>query len=155
MPDSLQSVLFCCDYNSVRSPMAEGIFKKLIGRRVFVQSAGIYNSLEINGYSITVCKEIDVELNLHQVKSLEELEKHGGFVGAFDLAVALTPLAQKTITHYTKYSSLQIELWEIDEPLTSDGNIEDTLKAYRKTRDLILGKVKKRFKNYLVWTKKL
>ncbi|MEO0914614.1 MAG: low molecular weight phosphatase family protein, partial [Pseudomonadota bacterium] len=23
------SVLFCCDYNSVRSPMAEGIMKKL------------------------------------------------------------------------------------------------------------------------------
>ncbi len=149
MEEIIQSVLFCCDYNSVRSPMAEGIFKKLVGRSVFVQSAGVYNSLEINGFSIAVCKEIDVELNLHQVKSLEELEKQGGFVGAFDLVVGLTPLALKEITEYAKFSSLQIESWEIDEPSTTEGNLEDTLTSYRKTRDLIFGKVEKRFKNYL------
>ncbi len=149
MNRSLQSVLFCCDYNSVRSPMAEGIFKKIIGRKVFVQSAGVYNSLEINGFSIRVCKEIDVELNLHQVKSLDELENKGGFVGSFDLAVALTPLALKKINKFAKFSSLEIEFWEIEEPKTNDESIEDTIISYRKTRDLIYGKVKKRFANYL------
>ena len=129
--------------------MAEGIFKKLIGTRIFVQSAGIYNNLEINGFSIKVCREIDVELNRHQVKSLAELEKLGGFVGAFDLVVALTPLALEKIRGYAKFSSLKIELWEIEEPLNIDRNVEETLKSYRKTRDVILERVEDRFKSFL------
>ena len=129
--------------------MAEGIFKKLIGRRIFVQSAGIYNNLEISGFSIRVCREINVELTRHQVKTLAELEKQGGFVGAFDLIVALTPLALKKIEEYTKFTSSDIEFWEIEEPLASEVRAEETLNAYRNTRDLILSKVKKRFKNFL------
>ena len=149
MNKSLQSVLFCCDYNSVRSPMAEGIFKKLIGRRVFVQSAGIYNNPEINGFSIRVCQEIDVELKRHQVKSLDELERQGGFVGTFDVAIALTPLSLKKISEYGRFSSLEIEFWEIEEPINSDSGIEYTLNSYRKTRDFIFRKVEKRFRDYL------
>ncbi len=41
-----QSVLFCCDQNAVRSPMAEGIMKKFYGHDVYVQSAGIRSDLE-------------------------------------------------------------------------------------------------------------
>ena len=45
---SIQSVLFCCDYNSVRSPMAEDP-KKLVGNKIFVQSAGIFDTRGIDG----------------------------------------------------------------------------------------------------------
>ena len=145
----IQSVLFCCDYNSVRSPMAEGIFKKLVGRKVFVQSAGIYNNLEINGFSIRVCKEIDIELNSHQVKSLENMEKMGGFVGAFDLAIALTPLALGKIESYAKFSDLEIEYWNVLEPFNEDNQLEKTLDSYRKTRDKLYKKVQERFKIFL------
>ena len=55
--------------------MAEGIFKKLIGRSIFVQSVGIYDSLEIDGFTVRVCDEIDVKLNQHRVRSLKEVEK--------------------------------------------------------------------------------
>ena len=145
----IQSVLFCCDYNSVRSPMAEGIFKKLVGRRIFVQSAGIYNYLEINGYSIRVCKEIDVELNLHQVKSLDNMEKMGGFVGAFDLAIALTPLSLKKIESNSKFSDIEIEFWNIREPFNDDKRLDKTLDSYRKTRDELYEKITERFKVFL------
>ena len=55
-----QSVLFCCDYNAVRSPMAEGILKKNYGRRIYVQSAGVKNELEIDGFSVadSLCFDI-------------------------------------------------------------------------------------------------
>ena len=75
----IQSVLFCCNYNSVRSPMAEGIFKKLFGRKIFVQSAGVFDTLEIDGFSVKVCNEINVKLSKHRVRSLREMEKEGGF----------------------------------------------------------------------------
>ena len=34
--------------------MAEGIFKKLIGTKIFVQSAGVYDTLEIDGFTVQV-----------------------------------------------------------------------------------------------------
>ena len=49
------SVLFCCDHNAVRSPMAEGMMKKFYGQAAYVQSAGVYNDMEIDGFSVAVC----------------------------------------------------------------------------------------------------
>ena len=53
-----QSILFCCDHNAVRSPMAEGIMKKFYGTDTYVQSAGVKRDLDIEGFSIAVCEEI-------------------------------------------------------------------------------------------------
>ena len=60
--------------------MAEGIFKKIIGRKIFVQSAGIFDTLEIDGFTVKVCDEINVKLSKHRVRSLREMEKNGGVV---------------------------------------------------------------------------
>ena len=70
--------------------MAEGIFKKIIGRKIFVQSAGIFDTLEIDGFTVKVCDEINVKLSKHRVRSLKEMEREGGFIGSFDLIIALT-----------------------------------------------------------------
>ena len=67
------SVLFCCDHNAIRSPMAEGIMKKLYGRRAYVQSAGVRNDLEVDGFAVAVCDEIGVELSRHRTRSFEEM----------------------------------------------------------------------------------
>ena len=64
------SVLFCCDHNAVRSPMAEGLMKKAHGHAIYVQSAGILSDLEIDGFAIAVCAEIGVELSRHRTRSL-------------------------------------------------------------------------------------
>ena len=78
MSNSLpQSILFCCDHNAVRSPMAEGIMKKLYGTDTYVQSVGVINDLEIDGFSIAVCEEIDVELSRHRSRSFDEMERWG------------------------------------------------------------------------------
>ena len=61
MSPNPQSVLFCCDYNAVRSPMAEGIMKKYYGTRIYVQSAGVKNELDVDGFSVAVCDEIGVD----------------------------------------------------------------------------------------------
>ena len=71
------SVLFCCDYNAVRSPMAEGLLKQHVGQTVYVQSAGVKNDLEIDGFSIAVCKEIGVELSKHRVRTMDEMVEWG------------------------------------------------------------------------------
>ena len=65
--DKIQSVLFCCDLNSVRSPMAEGICKLHYGYSIFVQSAGVLSNTEIDPFAVDVCEEIGVTLkNINQ-----------------------------------------------------------------------------------------
>ncbi len=145
---NISSVLFCCNYNSVRSPMAEGIFKKLIGRDIFVQSAGVFDTLEIDGFTVKVCNEINVKLSKHRVRSLREMEKTGGFIGSFDLIIPFTKQASEEANKYATYSSVIIEDWIVDEPEKNENDINQTLFSYRMTRDIIFDKIKKRFQGY-------
>ena len=69
--------------------MAEGIMKKLYGTNTYVQSVGVINDLEIDGFSIAVCEEIEVELSRHRSRSFDEMEKWGDDLSSFDLIVAL------------------------------------------------------------------
>ena len=144
----IQSVLFCCNYNSVRSPMAEGIFKKIIGRKIFVQSAGIYDTLEIDGFTVKVCDEINVKLSKHRVRSLNEMEKSGGLIGSFDLVIPLTKESSEEVYKYSTYSSVMIENWLVEEPIKDENNINKTLNSYREIRDIIIDKINNRFQDY-------
>ena len=53
--------------------MAEGIMKKLYGTGTYVQSVGVMNDMEIDGFSIAVCQELDVELSRHRSRSFDEI----------------------------------------------------------------------------------
>ena len=128
--------------------MAEGIFKKLVDRKIFVQSAGVFDTLEIDGFTIKVCDEINVKLKTHRVRSLREMEREGGFTGSFDLVVALTKESLKEVYKYSTYSSVIVENWQVDEPLKDENNINETLCSYRKIRDIIFRKIKDRFQDY-------
>ena len=128
--------------------MAEGIFKSLIERKIFVQSAGIFDTLEIDGFTVKVCDEINVKLNKHRVRSLKEMEKEGGFIGSFDLIIPLTKESSEEVYRYSTYSSVVIEDWIVDEPIKDDNNINQTLFSYRMTRDIIVNKIRERFKDY-------
>ena len=103
------SVLFCCDHNAIRSPMAEGMMKKFYGRRAYVQSAGVHNDMEIDGFAIAVCQEIGVELSRHRTRSFEEMRDWGDDLGQFDLIVALTPASQRQALELTRSYHLDVE----------------------------------------------
>ena len=128
--------------------MAEGIFKSLIERKIFVQSAGIFDTLEIDGFTVKVCDEINVKLSKHRVRSLREMEKEGGFIGSFDLIIPLTKESSEEAHRYSTYSSVMIEDWILDEPIKDENDINQTLHSYRMTRDIIVDKVKQRFQDY-------
>ena len=146
MSDSLpQSVLFCCDHNAVRSPMAEGIMKKFYGTGTYVQSAGVTNDLEIDGFSIAVCQEMDVELSRHRSRSFDEMENWGDDLGSFDLVIALSPASQRRALELTRYYSLEVVFWPILDP-TGLGETRDAkLASYRQARDQIRDKLVERF----------
>lgn len=133
-----QSVLFCCDHNAVRSPMAEGIMKKFYGMDTYVQSAGIRNDHEIDGFAIAVCAEIGVELDRHRSRSFEEMEEWGDQLSSFDQVVALTPASRKETQDLTRYYYLDLVYWPISDPCGIGETRDNKLVAYRKSRDEIV-----------------
>ena len=128
--------------------MAEGIFKKIIGRKIFVQSAGVFDTLEIDGFTVKVCDEINVKLSKHRVRSLNEMEKNGGLIGSFDLVIPLTKESSEEVYKYSTYSSVMIENWLVKEPIKDENNINKTLNSYREIRDIIINKINNRFQDY-------
>ena len=140
-----QSILFCCDYNAVRSPMAEGIMKKLYGTGTYVQSVGVINDLEIDGFSIAVCDEIGVELSRHRSRSFDEMERWGDDLSSFDLIVALSPASQRRALELTRLFHLTVEYWPILDPTGIGETREMKLVSYRQTRDQILNKLREKW----------
>lgn len=115
--------------------MAEGIMKKLFGTETYVQSVGVVNDLEIDGFAISVCSEIDVELSRHRSRSFEEMEENGEALSGFDVIVTLSPASQRRALELTRFYHLTVEYWPIMDPTGIGETREQKLNAYRQTRE--------------------
>ena len=145
MADFPSSVLFCCDHNAVRSPMAEALMKKFYGQRAYVQSAGVRNDMEIDGFSVAVCREMGMELARHRSRSFEEMQARGEDLSQFDLVIALSPGSQKAALDLTRHYHIAVEYWPILDPTALGEGREAKLAAYRQARDQIRGRMVDRF----------
>jgi protein-tyrosine-phosphatase len=119
--------------------MAEGIMKKFYGTDTYVQSAGVKSDMDVDGFSIAVCREVEVELERHRVRSFDEMEQWGDDLSAFDLIVALSPASQRRVLDLTRYFHLDVVYWPILDPTGLAQTRAARLEAYRKTRDQIIG----------------
>ncbi len=133
------SVLFACSFNSVRSPIAEGITKYLFGREIFVDSVGVRTEV-VNGYAIAVMEEVGIDIRNHNTKTFDDLRD-----GSFDLIITMTPEAQHRAIELTRTLSIDIEYWPTYDPTVVRGSREDILEGFRRTRDGLFEKIKTRF----------
>ena len=133
-----QSVLFCCDHNAVRSPMAEGLMKKFYGHETYVQSAGVLADMDVDGFAISVCSELGIELARHKTRSFDEMQKLGDELSSFDLIVALSPTSQREAKEITRFYALQVEYWPIMDPTATGETCDQKLAAYRQARGQII-----------------
>jgi protein-tyrosine-phosphatase len=133
------SVLFACNYNSVRSPMAEGLAKNLFGDVIYVDSAGVRQG-GVDGFAIAVMAEIDVDISQHSSKTFDDLEDT-----SFDLVISLTPEAQHKAVELTRTMSVELEYWPSLDPTGIDGSREVVMAAFRQVRDHLLQRIKARF----------
>ena len=119
--------------------------KKLYGMDIYVQSAGVMNDLEIDGFAIAVCAEIDVELERHRSRSFEEMQEWGDDLSGFDLIIALSPASQRMALDLTRLYHLEVEYWPIMDPTGLGNNRDQKLESYRQSRDQIRDKLVERF----------
>ncbi len=115
------------------------------GQRAYVQSAGVRNDMEIDGFSIAVCQELGIELSRHRSRSFEEMEQWGDDLSQFDLIVSLSPASQRKALELTRYNHLDVEYWPILDPTGLGEGREAKLAAYRQARDQIRDRMLARF----------
>lgn len=129
------AILFCCNLNEVRSPMAEGILKRFHGARVFVDSAGIREGGQ-DPFMIEVMREIGVDMSRHKPKALGNLGPD-----SFELVIALSPQALEAAQCLTRYMHCDVRGWDISDPTGAEGTRAARLSAYRQVRDEIQRKI--------------
>ena len=119
--------------------------KKYYGQRAYVQSAGVRNDMEIDGFAIAVCAELGIELARHRSRSFEEMQAWGDDLSQFDLIVALSPASQRQALEFTRAHHIEVEYWPILDPTGLGETREAKLSAYRQARDQIWAKMVERF----------
>ncbi|PWK55175.1 arsenate reductase [Silicimonas algicola] len=125
--------------------MAEGMMKQFYGHETYVQSAGVYNDMEIDGFSIAVCNELGIELSRHRSRSFDEMQQWGDDLSAFDLVVALSPASQRRALELTRFFHLDVDYWPILDPTGLGDTREQKLEHYRQSRDQIRERMLARF----------
>ncbi len=138
-PEQIESVLFCCSMNAIRSPIAEGLLKRTIGTKIYVDSAGVRQS-HPDGFMIAIMDEINIDMRNHQCKTFDHLQD-----SYFDLIIAMSAEAQHHAIELTRTMACTIEFWHIFDPSIVEGSRQKRLEAYRKVRDQLVEKISKRF----------
>ena len=134
-------MLFACGLNSVRSPMAAGLFKQMFGH-IYVGSAGVRKD-ELDPFAVAVLDEIGIDISKHKPMTFEELEDWEGL--NFDLIVSLAPEAHHKALDLTRTIAADVEYWPTQDPTAVEGSREQRLDAYREVRDQLLDRIRKRF----------
>jgi protein-tyrosine-phosphatase len=132
------SLLFACSQNSVRSPMAEALTRRLYGNAVFVDSVGV-RAGELDGFAEAALDELGIDLR-HAAKTFEDVDP-----ASFELIVTLSPEAHHRALEFTRSNAVEVEYWPVADPSAVEGSREQRLDAYRRTRDHILSRLKARF----------
>jgi protein-tyrosine-phosphatase len=141
-PTQPLAILFACGLNSVRSPIAAGLFSQLFGRTVYVGSAGVRKG-EPDPFAVAVMAEIGVDISRHKPTTFEELDELEGL--NFDLIVTLSPEAHHRALELTRTSAVDVEYWPTVDSTDAEGSREQKLDAYRAVRDQLLNRIRERF----------
>ena len=143
-PRKVQSVLFMCAMNAVRSPMGEALAKHFFGKSIYVQSAGARKG-EPDGFVHAILDEIGIDLSKHKPKSIEELEEWEGL--NFDLIITLSPEAHLKALDLTLSHAAEVECWPTVDPTVFQRSREQKLDAYRDVRDGLIKRIKQRLQS--------
>ena len=150
-PSAPGAVLFACNLNRVRSPMAEALLKRLVGTCVFVDSCGLQHAdptdedatgdgSEADPFAEAVLAEVGCDLSAHRAKTFDDLED-----SSFDLVISLTPEAQDRAVEIARARAADIEYWPTCDPTLVEGSREARLAAYREVRDALAQRIAERF----------
>ena len=119
--------------------MAEAMAKRLYGHTAYIDSVGVRAS-DVDGFAVSVLDELGIDVHRHHAKTFADVDP-----ASFDLIVTLSPEAHHQALELTRSTAAEVEYWPVPDPSAIEGSREARLDAYRRTRDLILARLKARF----------
>lgn len=133
------AVLFACNMNAIRSPMASALMRHLTNMRVYAKSAGV-RSGENDPFAVSIMEEIGIDISAHEPIRLSELHDT-----SFDMIVTLTPEAHHQALELTRTMAVEVEYWPTLDPSLASGSRDQIMDAYRACRDQLMQRIKARF----------
>lgn len=130
-------VLFVCQLNSVRSPMAEGLLRKHLGENVSVQSCGL-SPVEPNDFMMSIMNEVGVDMSEHQPLSLADVQDNN-----YDRIIAFTRSAKAGAEAAFEGRDVDIELWAVPDPGEGSLDVRAILNNYRAIRSNIDARIQR------------
>ena len=133
------SVLFVCNHNIIRSPMAEALTRQLFGEHIYVASAGVRTG-QPDPFVGAVMAEKGLDLVGREPQAMEELDD-----SFFDLIITLSPTAHHIALAMEIIDADAVEYWPAADPTVVTGAREQRLDAYRDVRDRLEARIRERF----------
>lgn len=117
MKDPVPKILFVCYGNTCRSPMAEGLARKILEDRAAIESAGLMPMFEgAAPDAVAVLKELfDVDISQHRPKDLTGLS-----LDDYDRIIVLDTYVYNTLDKLRKDVSDKFVLWDTEDPFGQD-----------------------------------
>lgn len=137
MPDQGRGILFACNLNSIRSPMAEALARKMLGERIKIASCGVYQGGE-DPFLPEILAEEGIDITGRESQCFAEMSAE-----EFGVVIALTPEAADAARDH--FADSQIEFWDVPNPTDEHGSRERLLDAYRTTRQALKKRIAARF----------
>jgi len=136
------AILFACNLNRVRSPMAAGLMRRLFGAGVYVDSCGLRPdpNRELDPFLLASMDEVGVDLTRHHAKTFDDLED-----GSFDVVISLTPEAHHRAIEMARRRAVDILYWPTPDPTWVSGPREVVMQAYRDLRERLEARILERF----------
>ena len=125
-------VLFVCQLNMVRSPMAEGL-ARLHG--IDAHSCGLTPG-EPDELMMTVMREKGVEMDDHAPRALHDFADD-----SFDAVIAFSPDA-RAASEAVFGADADVRLWDLPMPHTGSHDVRAVLDTYRTIRTIIETRIK-------------
>lgn len=140
-----ERVLFACTWNASRSPMAAALSTRFARGLAAADSAGVHGGRPVDPLAVAAMAEWGLDIAGHRPHSLDDIEREGGDLGAYDVIVALSEAAARETAALGRLTGVPVERWAIEDPTLHEGPDAARLDAYRRARDAIAASLRRRF----------
>ena len=137
-----RAVLFACQMNAVRSPMAAALLQQMFGSSIRTASVGVAAG-ELDPFAVTVMDEIGIDISKHKPIDFADYEDLEGL--DFDLIITLSPGAHHQALRLSDRVPAAVEYWATPDATAVEGNRDQRLDAYRAVRDQLTKQIRDRF----------
>lgn len=142
-PDGALAVLFVCDRNAIRSPVASALARLALPEQTIVLSAAASTAAEeVDGFAVAVMAERGYDLAPARPQTLEAVTPDLEALAARLVIVALSAGAAPAARAVAQRLGCTCLHWIFSDPSEFEGRREEKLLAYRELRDALEARIR-------------